>query len=167
MMENLTRRGDPCGRPISVRRRSSLRLKTHDYSSQGAYFITVCSKKRRPIFATGQIREAVVSEMKDLGKRFGVFLDRGVVSVDHVHMLLRFEGKREFTISQVLNAFKSLCYHKVRDISGDRRPFWQRGFYDHVIRNECDWKEKAEYIENHPFKEGGDKPHPYARDPDV
>jgi hypothetical protein len=31
--------------------------------------------------------------------------------------------------------------------------FWQRGFYDHIIRNEKDWNEKAKYIESHPIKE--------------
>lgn len=31
--------------------------------------------------------------------------------------------------------------------------FWQRSYYDHVIRNDADFTEKARYIENHPYKE--------------
>ena len=31
-------------------------------------------------------------------------------------------------------------------------PIWQKGFYDHVIRNQNDYDEICEYIENNPAK---------------
>jgi hypothetical protein len=37
-----------------------------------------------------------------------------------------------------------------------RDKIWQRLFYDHIIRNDKDFIEKAKYIENHPLKEEGD-----------
>jgi len=150
MIVNIPRRGDPCGRPSG---RKSLRLKNYNYSEQGAYFITVCSKNRKFVFLTEEIRNAILYEMNDLEKRFGILLNCGVVSMDHVHMLLSFETKKDVTISHVLSAFKSLSYHKVRAIIRDSSPLWQRGFYDHIIRNEKDWVEKAGYIESHPVKE--------------
>ncbi len=154
-MRGISRRGDPCGRPedASKKRRNSLRLKNYDYSHQGTYFITVCSKKHKPIFLAKEIQQAVLYEMNALKKRFSVVLDCGVVASNHIHMLLIFNTKKEFTISKVLNAFKSLAYHKVRAIVRNPKPIWQRGFYDHIIRNEADWREKAQYIENYPVKE--------------
>lgn len=31
-------------------------------------------------------------------------------------------------------------------------PVWQKLFYDHIIRNEADYNEKWEYIQNNPLK---------------
>lgn len=31
-------------------------------------------------------------------------------------------------------------------------PIWQKGFYDHIIRDEEDYINKAEYIINNPLK---------------
>lgn len=30
------------------------------------------------------------------------------------------------------------------------KPIWQKGFYDHVIRDEQDYLTKAQYIDNNP-----------------
>ena len=36
-----------------------------------------------------------------------------------------------------------------------RDRIWQRSFYEHIIRDENDFSQKAQYIENHPIKEEG------------
>ena len=33
-------------------KRKELRIKQHDYSSTGAYFVTICVKDRKPILST-------------------------------------------------------------------------------------------------------------------
>jgi len=43
------------------------------------------------------------------------------------------------------------------DKSTPTRRIWQRSFYDHIIRNERDFIEKARYIDNHPLKEEGNQ----------
>jgi len=114
--------------------------------------------------------------MQDLEKRFGIILDCGVVSSNHIHMVLELLDNLSAPLSQIVGTFKSLVYHRMRK-GGDKphpyasfsrikkggdKPhpyasfsssFWQRGFYDHIIRNEEDWNEKAKYIESHPIKE--------------
>jgi putative transposase len=34
------------------------------------------------------------------------------------------------------------------------KPVWQRRYYEHVIRNEKDYREKIEYMQNNPVKHG-------------
>jgi putative transposase len=77
--------------------RSSARLKTFDYSSQGAYFVTVCANVRTNVFG-----EIVDGEMRlnDSGKMIQqkwlemhasfstLILDEFVVMPDHVHMIV-------------------------------------------------------------------------------
>ncbi len=36
-------------------------------------------------------------------------------------------------------------------------PVWQKGFQDHIIRGEADYKEIYKYIENNPLKWAEDK----------
>src|SRR6266542_4906900 len=75
-------------------RRRSIRLCEYDYRRDGAYFITICTHDRAPIF--GSIVNASV-RLSDSGKwardcwwaiprHFPqVFLDRFVIMPDHVH----------------------------------------------------------------------------------
>lgn len=37
------------------------------------------------------------------------------------------------------------------------KPIWQRSFYDHIIRNEQDYNEIWQYIENNPQKWSEDR----------
>jgi len=160
MAKMVSRRGDPCGRPILKRRYSSLRLKNYDYSQAGAYFVTICCKNHQHIFTTRKIRQEILEQLQDLEKRFGIILHCGVVSSNHIHILLESLDNLSIPLSQILGAFKSLVYHRMRKGGDKPHPyasfsssFWQRGFYDHIIRNEKDWNEKAKYIESHPVKE--------------
>jgi REP element-mobilizing transposase RayT len=160
MTKMASRRGDPCGRRILKRRHNSLRLKDYDYSQCGAYFVTICCKNHQHIFNTRKIRQEILEQMDGLEKRFGIFFDCGVVSSNHIHILLEYLDNLSITLSQIVGAFKSLVYHQMRKGGDKPHPyatfsssFWQRGFYDHIIRNQKDWDAKAKYIETHPIKE--------------
>jgi hypothetical protein len=39
-------------------------------------------------------------------------------------------------------------------------PLWQKSFYDHVVRNEDDWRKIAEYIDGNPARWAEDRFHP-------
>lgn len=62
------------------------------------------------------------------------------------------------TLSDVMQCFKrwsTIEYTKaVKDnlVPPYDKKLWQRGFYDHVIRNEADYLECMEYIEQNPLK---------------
>ena len=55
------------------------------------------------------------------------------------------------TISTVINQIKSVASKKVGF------PVWQKGFYDHVIRNDNDYRDIWNYMEGNPGKWTEDK----------
>jgi len=46
----------------------------------------------------------------------------------------------------IINALKSLSTKECG------KPIWQRGYYDHIIRDENDFEVKYEYIETNPLR---------------
>ena len=84
-----------------VRRRNSLRLKNFDYGANGAYFVTICTRSRLPLF--GEVIEsrvqlngygvAAAECWKAIPDHFpSVQLDEFAVMPDHVHGILVVEG---------------------------------------------------------------------------
>ena len=151
------------------------RLKTYDYSQNGIYFITICTKNRENLL--GQVRMDVsISDEADLGmgqiclsdigqvcRRVlediprhyrGVSLDCYIVMPDHIHLLLVLDdaartGGQESgrpTIQKILHAFKRISSKQAGV------PLWQDSFYEHVVRNEMDLKEIRQYIVRNPIK---------------
>ena len=81
-----------------------------------------------------------------------VKVEHYVVMPDHVHMMIEIEkvideGGRPMvapTISRVVQQFKG----SVTKRAG--KAVWQKLFYDHVIRNEDDYREHVKYILENP-----------------
>ena len=82
---------------------------------------------------------------------------------NHVHLLLQINtdpGGRPMaapTISMIINQTKGIV--------SKRAGFsvWQKGFYDHVIRSEHDFRDIWNYIEGNPSKWTEDKLYVYTR----
>ena len=147
--------------------RKPIRIEDYDYSTPGAYFITVCTANREKIFWTDSRGELCSpadvplsdvgiiadNEMQKLNTVYtAVRIDKYCIMPDHIHMILRIlsdsDGRTQFapTISRVVKQYKgSLTKHLGRSI-------WQKSFYDHTIRNRQDYEEIWEYIENNPLK---------------
>ena len=77
-----------------IHRRRSIRLKRFDYSSAGAYFVTVCTHDRECLFGNVANEEMILNDAGqmilvqwfELPKRFAnIALDRSVVMPNHVH----------------------------------------------------------------------------------
>lgn len=148
-------------------KRKPIRIENYDYSSPGAYFITVCSSNREEIFwngvgadiirpqdvplsAAGKIAEQGILQMAQHYENVAV--DKYCVMPDHVHFILRIEsdiGGRIISAPTVSTVVGSMKRWVSRQIG---RPIWQKSFYDHGIRNQRDYDEIWEYIENNPLK---------------
>jgi putative transposase len=69
------------------------------------------------------------------------------------------------TVGDIVGAFKSLCIHdwltymKEKEIDAVGK-FWQRNYYEHVIRNEYELNKIREYIQNNPLKWSLDRENP-------
>lgn len=76
-----------------------------------------------------------------------------VIMPNHVHLIITINnvGGRMISAPTVIGQFKRYV-SKQSGIS-----IWQKGFYDHIIRDEDDYLTKAQYIENNPAKWTEDK----------
>ncbi len=146
---------------MSMPIRKSIRLKDYDYSSNGTYFITICTESRLPLLSTiVKNGEEVVTFLTAIGKEIeksinfigekykDISVDKYVIMPDHIHMLISLkseEGRGNTPLQDVLGRFKSYTTH----LYG--KELWQRSYIDHVIRNKEDYVEKWKYIENNPL----------------
>jgi len=124
-------------------RRKNLRLRHYAYDSDGYYFVTICAAHKKPLI--GQYKEIVERFLFDLVQRFpGLELDYYTLMDDHLHVILSFKNVKVH-LGEVIRTFKAL----VKRESGERE-FWQRNYYEHVIRNEEALNSIREYIRNNP-----------------
>lgn len=82
-----------------------------------------------------------------------VFIPKFVIMPNHVHLIIVINnndvnnGRRNAapTISRIMNQFKGIVSRQ----SGFS--VWQRSFYDRVLRNEHEYRDAWQYIENNPI----------------
>lgn len=141
------------------------RLEYYDYSQNGAYFVTICTQDRKPVLGTivgdgfpvpNQIGEIAEEYIRRISEKYSeVTVDRYVIMPDHIHILLRIDGtgNPSPTMGNVVGWYKYQVTKQVnllRNMPGEK--LFQRSYYDHVIRNQQDYDEIWQYIENNPRK---------------
>jgi putative transposase len=143
-------------------RRRSLRLQGYDYSQAGAYFITACTQNRATLLGEIIDGDARLSEMgtivqqtwDDLPVHYrGIDLDAFIVMPNHVHgiIILADQFERRHAIPEIVRGFKTFSARRVNERAGKRGSvLWQRGYYEHVIRNEKTLDRIRAYIANNP-----------------
>ena len=159
-------------RQSTPRRRNSLRLPHHDYASPGAYFVTVCTHGGRFLF--GSVREetmranalgsAVQACWHDLPEHYPqITLDAFVVMPNHVHgiFILAPESAGQYGLTEIARAFKTFSARRVNEIRHTPgQPIWQRGYHEHIIRDEASLADIREYIATNPARWAFDRENP-------
>lgn len=158
-------------------KRKGIRLKNYDYSEYGAYFITICTKEKRKTLSktVGAIHESPEINIKltkcgeyvekyiQISKtRFNVEINQYVIMPNHVHLIIEIipndmRAIRESplqsrsVISQIVGFIKANSSKEIHKINPDLE-VWQRGFYDHIIRDKNEYEEISKYIHENPLK---------------
>jgi REP element-mobilizing transposase RayT len=134
--------------------RQSTRLKGYDYAQPGAYFVTVCTRKRECSFgevADGEIRlnehGMAVSEewLRTAQLRETVELDAFTIMPNHIHGIIvitngrgtarrapteRFGKPVANSIPTIMRAFKSASTKHINEIrKAPGAPVWQRNYH--------------------------------------
>ena len=148
-------------------KRKHPRLDSFDYSSAGAYFITICTQSRRCLLsrivgrglAPAEIQytvygEIALEQLLLLEQRYpSLKIDQYVIMPNHIHAILLLEetagDSQRPTIMDVVCAYKSLTTRECKKVRPVDKLF-QTSFYEHVIRGREDYHEIAEYIGNNP-----------------
>lgn len=143
---------------MELPQRKKIRVGEYDYSQCGAYFVTICTQNRRPILSNivGDDAHIVPKRYGQIAEKYlknAAEIEKYVIMPDHIHMLIRLEEqgaeKRSPQASRIASIVRSIKTLTTKEIG---EPIFQRSYYDHVIRNQRDYNETWEYIENNPRK---------------
>ena len=163
---------------MDLPKRKDLRLKQYDYSSAGAYFVTICVKDRirllsdiiKPVGVGAlddpQIRLTPIGEIVEkylLSSENipGVKIDRYVIMPDHIHAIIFLDPDkyilRQGGSSRAPTPTNEMLPHIVstfkrfcnKEIGNN---IFQRGYIDHIIRDRQDYEEYLRYIRDNPAR---------------
>lgn len=157
-------------------KRKHPRLKRHDYSEPGAYFVTVCTKNkvhllsrivsaapsnvrrdalippRVCLYRPGEIVDELIRRTETVYPN--VTVDAYVIMPNHFHIIFHIHapengggmGASRPTVHQMVRAIKTGTTRQLG------HSIFQTSYYDHVIRGPRDYDEILQYIQNNPAK---------------
>lgn len=143
--------------------RHTIRLRSHDYSQPGYYFLTICSIDRECIF-DNRLKDILSDNWLKLPNRFtNVITDIFIVMPNHFHGILQLTNNygRENraptqsplpTLGKIVAYFKYTSTKIINDKYGDgqKLPIFQRNYYERIIRNNSELDAVRNYIRSNP-----------------
>jgi putative transposase len=162
----------------TIHHRRSTRIIGYDYRQAGAYFVTICSFQRQPIFGKLVDEEVRLSPIGQFVKDHWlaipannsyIDLDLFVVMPNHIHGILWIHkdqcssdntyvrGKdyrrNSGSLGRIIGSFKGACTRRVQQAFPlSKIDLWQRNYYEHIVRNDADLQRIKEYILHNPVE---------------
>jgi REP element-mobilizing transposase RayT len=112
------------------------------------------------------INESSVGAIRELPEQAGAVIAVGAIHESPLQSPPRLnpvgrQQRRQMTLSKIIGRFKMLAAKRINEIrQSPGVPVWQRNYYEHVIRNEADHGQIAEYIADNPRRWEVDALHP-------
>ena len=192
MRDDVLRRGDRPVAPTTHRRRS-LRLPRFDYTQQGAYFVTICTRNRACLLGDiveGRMHLSEAGRLaqvawEDLPHHYPhVQIDVWVIMPNHMHgivILAEVQATEDdmpvdvgaglkpaptrHGLPEILRAFKTFSARRINALHNTvGTPFWQCNYYEHIIRNEAALNRIRQYIADNPARWAEDPENPVVRE---
>lgn len=156
---------------FNLHKRPSIRLKEYNYSQPGEYFIKICTHNRECLFGEivdGETRLSSPGEIvhrcwNEIPSHFpNVELDAFIVMPNHVHgiIIINESCRGEVTsplckptlgiIAAYFKYQSTKLINNMNGTTGDR--FWQRNYFDRIVRDENELNTIRDYIVNNPLK---------------
>jgi len=150
-------------------RRQDPRLPEYDYSQQGGYFVTICTKDRSPILSQivgGDAHIAPSVRLTPLGEVVEKYIlsmpgiEKYVIMPNHVHFIVTIRNGSMWAstptagLPSLVRSFKTLV------TKAHGFPVWQRGYYDHILRDDNDFLRVWKYMDENPAHWAEDEYHP-------
>ena len=145
--------------------RKPTRLKGYDYSTPGAYFITICTHNRRQLLSRIVVGEELCALPQNIltptgieikktiqcinDNYIGVKIDKYVIMPNHIHLIVILNnsgGHGNPPLQNVIGQLKSYTTNKFGSI------LWQHSYHYHIIRGENDYQKIWEYIDTNVIK---------------
>ena len=149
-----------------ISKRKPTRLREFDYISNGAYFVTICTKNKKMLFDLSN-ENSIANKMIEnsfitvLNQYENVDSPIFVVMPNHFHAIItitKADKESAPTISNIVQEFKRLStINYIKMVKNGLLPefdksIWQRSFHDHIIRNNQDYNEIYKYVSENPMR---------------
>jgi len=129
----------------------SSRLRKGRHSQPGYYyFLTASVAGRRRIFTKQDRAIIVLDALRWLHTANRFFVDAAVVMPDHLHLV---GVLGECTLAQVMHTLKSYSANCLAQ-KGIETPIWQKGYHDHGLRDDEDYRARVQYLLHNPLRAG-------------
>ncbi len=157
--------------------RKSIRLKNYDYSQNGYYFVTICTKNREEYFGQINDDEMILSQYGKIAKQSwleipehfeDIRVDEHVIMPNHIHGIVIIDsgdepvGNRHACSLQeerqyqklpvVIGSYKSSVTRELNQMHDKFHFKWQKSYYDHIIRNDKSLDRIRHYIHYNALK---------------
>jgi putative transposase len=123
------------------------------------YVVTTCTARREPRLIPDATRPEkarvpplLISCLRWLHEQGRARCRGYVVMPDHVHAVVELGAAQ--TLAGVMHAFGTFTAREINRIQGRRGPVWQRGFYDHQIRDDTSYERHLRYVAQNPVRKG-------------
>ncbi|MCL2375325.1 MAG: transposase [Firmicutes bacterium] len=120
----------------------------NDNLHTNSVYATVGAGTDRPKIILSDIGQIIDNSINKIPNIYTLYtLDKYTIMPNHVHLILTIDSSNSGrsmpapTISQVIEQFKSYTVKQAQ------KPIWQKGFYDHIIRDEKSYQTKWNYID--------------------
>jgi putative transposase len=161
--------------------RRSIRLPEYDYSEEGAYYVTICVQDRLCLLgkiADGKMELSQFGRIIDecwqwLFKRYSyLHCDAYVIMPNHLHAIMMITDqtcrggsrtaptecrqddvdRKRKPLGRLIGAFKTVSTKQINVLrKTPGQVFWQRNYYEHVIRNDKSGGKIRQYIYENPL----------------
>jgi REP element-mobilizing transposase RayT len=115
-----------------------------------SYFVTTKCHQGRTVFQTPEVAQVLVQTLFCYRERSAYLLHEFVAMPDHFHLLLT--PGATTSLEKAIGMIKGGSSHRIHKERDHKMEIWQQGFYDWAIRDEEDWRIKAEYIRMNPVR---------------
>ena len=117
-------------------------------------FITQVVHQRSPVFANDTYLNLLRAKMHAVKELHPFSMLAYVFLPDHFHFMIRPTGASNF--SQIMKSIKINFVYDYKQVLGinDTMKFWQKRFWDHIIRDEEDFERRLDYTHYNPVKHG-------------
>ena len=125
------------------------------YAEGGCYFFTVVTHKREPLLAGEYAVDRLRLAFKHVMAKMPFEIDAIAIMPDHLHCLCSLpDSDHDFSKRWMLiKRFFSIGMPAVSNARREKA-VWQPRFWEHLIREDEDWRRHMDYIHYNPVKHG-------------
>ena len=159
---------------MDLPQRKKIRIDGYDYSSRGAYFITICVSDHHALLwdnnadiidagipPLSQYGIVVEKSIRQISEHYQlVLVDKYCIMPDHVHLLvfiLPDGGKHTITPEHQIS---TPCTATISTVVGSMKrwvskqigfPLWQKSFHDQILWSDQEYRNVWQYIHDNPL----------------